>query len=1217
MFTWFHNLKIAHKLALISVLFMVPDSVMLYLFITSINENIHFARLEQIGNEYQRPLEGLLDQVLKHRLMARDGTRDPLVSDVEARIDSDFATLARVDAKIGATLDFTPETLDKRKRHGCDVAHVRRDWDDLKRDLPRLDAAARDQRHLKLIADLRAMIAHAGDMSNLILDPELDSYYLVDCTLMALPVTQDRITQVLADGQDLLRATGDDRVQQGRITLATELAFMRRDDLERISSSAQTALSNGNPLYGYSESFHRRIPASLRQYMDAVERFAALTEKLQKGGPAGVDPADLRAAAEQASDASFALWFTADEELDGLLQNRINYYVLRRTRSLGVAASALLAAIMLVTFITRSISGPLKKQASQLKTANEALSRAREQLEARVVKSDAELQRSEDKYRGIFENSVMGIFQTTPDGRYLSANRALATIYGYSSPEELLACVTDIARVLYVAPDRREQFVEEMKKHGSVTDFESEIHRKDGTVRWITESAREVRDPSGNLLYYEGTINDITDRRRAEFEEKRAKEQAESARAAAESARAAAVAASTAKSDFLATMSHEIRTPLNGVIGMVDLLANTSLSPQQARYARVIKSSSDGLLALINQILDFSKIEAGKLELEVQDFDLHFAVEEVVTVLTQKCAAKGIELLCKIDHAVPAMVRGDGDRLRQILMNLLNNAIKFTTRGEVVVRVAAAGGAGGAVGDPETIPPVELKFSVGDTGIGIPSERLDRLFKSFSQVDTSITRQFGGTGLGLAICKQLVELMGGTIGVESAAGKGSTFWFTVKLQPHAGPRQAPLSLRGHRVLVVDDNLTQCQLLKEQLTAWGIDAEFAISAQSALRQLEEGLDRGRPFGCVVVDLTMPGTDGLTMGRMVRDRPPLRDVPMVLMSGSEAGIEAEAHGFMSFLCKPVRQSQLHDAMMKALIRPPAPLAAEPKEKLPVAAPTVPSTPPARPAARAAKILLAEDMEVNQFVVVETLARAGYVCDIANNGVEAVRAVSNKHYDVVLMDCQMPEMSGFEAAGAIRAMEKEKGSQRRMPIVALTANAVKGDRERCLAAGMDDYLTKPLNLRKLMQAIEQWAPPATPGPQDSTDDAAGNPAPAAQPSIDYDDVLARCGGDRAMLEALVDKFRESSLKLLELLVEAAKAGNAQATARLAHSMKGTAANLSALTLTRVASQLEHFARSGDISKSDQALAQLTAELKRCHEAFASLHDADPSRMGRATEL
>ncbi len=497
------------------------------------------------------------------------------------------------------------------------------------------------------------MIAHAGDMSNLILDPELDSYYLVDTTLMALPQTQDRLTQVMVDGSNYLTASGP-AAAEGKITLATDLTLLKQDDLDRITSSTQTALSNGNPLYGDNASLHANVPSVLKKYADAAQRFDELTAKMLADGPGSLPLNEYLAAGEAARTASFSLWTVSDQELDGILQNRINYYIYRRTRSLGVAASALLAAVLLVTFITKSISGPLKKQTGLLKKANDELSVARKQLEDRVVQSDAAMRRSEEKYRGIFENAVMGIFQTTAAGKYISVNAALASIYGYSSANDLISGMEDISRQLYVDPKRRGEFMACISKTGSVSDFQSEIYRKDGTICWISENAREVRDAAGALLGYEGTIEDITLRKRAETEEHARPLQCRSCADAAEAARHAAEAANTAKSDFLASMSHEIRTPLNGVIGMADLLGSTPLTQQQQRYTNVIKASSDGLLALINQILDFSKIEAGKLELEQTDFDLHFLVEEVVTVLSQKAAIKGVELVCRIDAGVPA-----------------------------------------------------------------------------------------------------------------------------------------------------------------------------------------------------------------------------------------------------------------------------------------------------------------------------------------------------------------------------------------------------------------------------------------------------------------------------------------------------------------------------------------------------------------------------------
>jgi Amt family ammonium transporter len=1183
---------------------------MLYLFITSINENIHFARHEQVGNQYQRPLENLLQLISEHRLLARDnktGQLDAEIKSKESQIDSAFANLITVDSQIGVELEFTPDGLSKRNRQGCDAQSVLGRWKSLKSQMNTLDPAARDQANLQLIADIRTMIAHAGDMSNLILDPELDSYYLVDVTLMALPQTQDRLAQVMADGEDVIRGSGNP-ADPAKYTLVTDLTLLKQDDLDRITSSTNTALSNGNPLYGSSPSFHRRVPPMLSQYVDAATKFDDLTAKIINDGPQSVSTAQYLAAGHLAQAASFRLWTVADEELDGILQNRIDYYTFRRTRSLGVAASAFLAAIGLVTFITRSISGPLKRQTALLKAANEELSQARMHLEHRVVQSDAELQRTEDKYRSIFEDSIMGIFQTSPEGTYLKVNRALAKIYGYNSPEELQANLSDIERLLYVDPNRRGEFIRMIDDYGFVTDFESQVRRKDASVLWISENARGVRDSQGKLLYYEGTIQDITQRKRAEEEELRARELAQSACVAAEEARAAAEAASTAKSDFLAVMSHEIRTPLNGVIGIVDLLLGTSLTAQQTRYANVIKSSSDTLLNLINQILDFSKIEAGHLELDEQNFNLHFVVEEVASVLAQRAASKGLELVCKIDQSVPTLVQGDGERLRQVLINLVNNAVKFTSSGEVVVHVSS-------IDRPEVPGPSEtnklatLKFSVSDTGIGIPPERLDRLFKSFSQVDTSITRQYGGTGLGLAISKQLVELMGGQIGVESVPRQGSTFWFTIQLRQCDYAREAlPTGLDGHRVLVVDDNLTQCQLLREQLLGWGARVDYATSGVEAIQLVDAAMAGDQRFAAAIVDFKMPGMDGLAMAKVLRMNPALRDLPLILMSGVDNLLNVDPEIFVRSLMKPVRQSQLFDTLMTVLNKPasaaPAATIAPHTEAEPEAA--------QQHNAKSIRILLAEDLDVNQFVVTETLARAGYTCDIANNGREAVEAVKKKHYDVVLMDCQMPEMSGFEAASAIREYEQEtRLSRPPVSIVALTANAVKGDRDRCLAAGMDEYLTKPLDAKKLIETIKMCAAKSSvpSAPAFGESDVAAAPDQEERPAFNYSDLLTRCEGDMTMLARLVEKFEKRSGEIWTELLTSYKAGDAAATGRLAHALKGSASNLSAVYVSKSAAGIEDICKSGELAQAESLIQQLGDELERCHQAFGKF-DADLKR-------
>ncbi len=670
----------------------------------------------------------------------------------------------------------------------------------------------------------------------------------------------------------------------------------------------------------------------------------------------------------------------------------------------------------------------------------------------------AALRSAEEKYRSIFENAVEGIFQTSPDGQYLGVNPALARIYGYASPDELIHRVDDIERQLYVEPGRRAEFVRIMCENDIVHNFESEIYRKDGSTIWISENARAVRDQQGAIAYYEGTVEDITERKNSE-ELYRQKE--------------AAVAASHAKSEFLANMSHEIRTPLNGVIGMLELLAGTPLNVQQQRYARVAKTSADSLLSLINDILDFSKIEAGKLDLDQADFDLHLLLEDMTEMFAQRVETKRLELALHIRPEVPALVCGDSDRLRQVLVNLINNAIKFTDRGEVVIRAWV---------ECHVDQDVLVRFSVQDTGIGIPRDRMHRLFKSFSQVDASTTRKYGGTGLGLAVSHRLVELMGGTIGVESTPDKGSTFSFNVRLgtRPQTRRNRRLLANPGAlRVLGVDDNATNLEILEAVLEGWGFDYETAADGPSALAAMQSAAAAGQPFQLAILDMQMPQMDGCQLAQHIKQSPALKDTVLLILTSLGQHMSADemrSIGLAGYLTKPLRQSRLFDAIVDATAG---------DVQIPADTQTVAA---ARESSLAgARVLLAEDNEINQIVAFEILARAGCQCDIANNGREALEAVKSRPYDVVLMDCQMPQMDGFEATRAIRAFEANAGAEKpRTPIIALTANAIKGDRELCLDAGMDSYVTKPINPPDLLGTIASIIGPRTGAPADLADTA-----------------------------------------------------------------------------------------------------------------------------------
>jgi len=560
-------------------------------------------------------------------------------------------------------------------------------------------------------------------------------------------------------------------------------------------------------------------------------------------------------------------------------------------------------------------------------------------------------------------------------------------------------------------------------------------------------------------------IDEINTRKKAEKELSDINEQLEQAIEHAHQMAFEAEVADMAKSEFLANMSHEIRTPMNGVIGMTGLLLDTELSAEQREFAETIRSSADSLLSIINDLLDYSKIEAGKLELEVIDFNLRTALEAVSDIVATKVDEKGLEFILMIGHEVPALLRGDPGRVRQILINLVGNAVKFTERGEVSIRVSL---------EDEEVGQATIRFAVIDTGIGIPPARIDLIFESFSQADSSTTRRFGGTGLGLTISKQLSEAMGGRIGVESEEGKGSTFWFTSVFEKQSAPSHemvaVPEDIRGKRILIVDDNATNRYVLREQLKSWGCRYAEVPGGAEAMELLRHAADNKDPFDIAILDMQMPKMDGETLGQKIKEDSDLTTTILVLMTSMGRRGDAkrlEKLGFAAYLTKPIKQSQLYDCLATVTGSQKQPVKARP-------AAIITRHSIADDQRRRVRILLAEDNIVNQKVAIAMLRKFGYNADVVANGKEAVNALKTVPYDIVLMDCQMPQMDGYEATRQIRNPIPQGGTETpnpKIPIIAMTAHAMQGAREECLEAGMDDYISKPVNPQKLLDVIEKW--------------------------------------------------------------------------------------------------------------------------------------------------
>lgn len=949
------------RVSLVSLLliFIVPFSVVVYQLISEIDGGIDFAQKERLGVQYNSSLRRLLESLIEYRHLINlslsrntSNTSNTVLStqlsQQQSKIASEIKAIDAVDLRLGNTLN----TRDK-------WASIRQKLRNNKNDLKILSIQDNLNIQSNSIDELLSLMLHVGDTSNLITDPILDSYYLMDAVVTKLPASLENTAMARDLNTEIVKSQKVTVEQKTKINILSSEIKSANDKTWR---GLKVAV-NTNP------KLSSKIDNALFQSFTTTNNLFNIISQ-QIGINQNLNPKQLQyeEIATKALKAQFQLYDTVSPALDGLLQERLQVFEKKKNLVLVFSLLTLIVIVGVLLGLAHSLT---KHQ-----------------------KSEKALNQAEAKYRTIFENAVDGIFQTTPDGHYINANPSLAKIYGYESPEQLIANLTDIQEQLYVEPNRRIEFKHLIEKFDTVSDFESQIYSKDGNVLWIAETARAVRDDQGKLLYYEGTVQDISARKLAEAELQEAKVAAETA--------------NRAKSQFLANMSHELRTPLNAIIGYSEMLQEEAEDLEQEDFIpdlQKIYGAGKHLLGLINDILDLSKIEAGRMELYVEIFDISTMIEDVVTTIQPLVEKNGNTLKIESDKNIGSL-QADLTKVRQSLFNLLSNASKFTQKGTITLTVKR-------VAKSEDLLPAQtatssqdwIVFRVSDTGIGMTSEQISKVFQAFIQADASTTRQYGGTGLGLAITKKLCQIMGGDVTVTSVVGEGSTFTIQIPAAPEEPKIQLPLSsnltLEGAKtVLVIDDDPTVHDLMQRFLTKDGFRVESALNGENGLalaRQL-------RP-DAITLDVMMPSLDGWAVLAALKADPQLADIPVIMLTIVDNKTMGYALGASDYLTKPIDRVRLSAILKKYQCQPSNP------------------------------VLIVDDEAVNRQLMSRSLEKEGWTVIEAENGRVALDKMAESQPQLILLDLMMPVMDGFTF---IEELHKHS-SWHSIPIVVLTSKEI----------------------------------------------------------------------------------------------------------------------------------------------------------------------------------